>query len=215
MTEAARAEDFDPTELEAARVFFSRPCDFVMGAVSLDSLPPGNLPEVAFAGRSNVGKSSLLNALTFRKNLARSSNTPGRTRELNFFNLDDRLMLADLPGYGYARASKNAIEKWSALTRDYLRGRAALRRVFVLVDSRHGIKPSDLAVMDMLDEAAAVYQIVLTKLDKIKQNERQTVLERTQKALEKRAAAFPRVAAVSSVKGYGMAELRADVFSLV
>ena len=196
-------------------MFFSRPCDFVMGAVSLDSLPPGNLPEVAFAGRSNVGKSSLLNALTFRKNLARSSNTPGRTRELNFFNLDDRLMLADLPGYGYARASKNAIEKWSALTRDYLRGRAALRRVFVLVDSRHGIKPSDLAVMDMLDEAAAVYQIVLTKLDKIKQNERQTVLERTQKALEKRAAAFPRVAAVSSVKGYGMAELRADVFSLV
>ena len=213
MTEPA--EGFDPKELEAARVFFSRPCDFVMGAVSLDSLPPGNLPEVAFAGRSNVGKSSLLNALTFRKNLARSSNTPGRTRELNFFNLDECLMLADLPGYGYARASKTAIEKWSALTRDYLRGRAALRRVFVLVDSRHGIKPSDLAVMDMLDEAAAVYQIVLTKLDKIKHSERQAVLARTQKALEKRAAAFPRVAAVSSVKGDGMAELRADVFSLV
>jgi GTP-binding protein len=201
--------------LEAARVFFSGPCDFVLGAVSLDSLPDGNLPEVAFAGRSNVGKSSLLNALTFRKNLARSSNTPGRTRELNFFNLDERLMLADLPGYGYARASKTAIEKWSALTRDYLRGRAALRRVFVLVDSRHGIKSSDLAVMDMLDEAAAVYQVVLTKLDKIKQNERQSVLERTRRAIEKRPAAYPRVAAVSAVKGEGMAQLRADVFSLV
>ncbi len=173
------------------------------------------MPEVAFAGRSNVGKSSLLNALTNRKNLARSSNTPGRTRELNFFNLDERLMLADLPGYGYARASKSAIAQWSALTRDYLRGRAALRRVFVLVDSRHGIKASDLTVMDMLDEAAAVYQIVLTKLDKIKMNERNKVLANTIKAIEKRPAAFPRVAAVSAIKGHGMAELRADVFSLV
>lgn len=200
--------------LEAARIFFSRSCDFVLGAVSLDSLPSGNLPEVAFAGRSNVGKSSLLNALTFRKNLARSSNTPGRTRELNFFNLDERMMLADLPGYGYARASKTAIEQWSALTRDYLRGRAPLRRVFVLIDSRHGIKASDLTVMDMLDEAAAVYQIVLTKLDKIKIHEGKTVFERTQKTIEKRPAAFPHVAAVSALKGTGMAELRADIFSL-
>ncbi len=162
-----------------------------------------------------MGKSSLLNALTNRKNLARSSNTPGRTRELNFFNLDERLMLADLPGYGYARASKSAIAEWSALTRDYLRGRANLRRVFVLIDSRHGIKDSDLAVMNMLDEAATVYQIVLTKLDKIKTNERDKVVAKTEKAIEKRPAAFPRIAAVSAVKGDGMATLRADVFSLV
>jgi GTP-binding protein len=186
-----------------------------MGAVSLDSLPGGSLPEVAFAGRSNVGKSSLLNALTFRKNLARSSNTPGRTRELNFFNLDERMMLADLPGYGYARAPKTAIAKWSALTRDYLRGRANLRRVFVLVDARHGLKSTDIEVMDMLDNAAAAYQIVLTKLDKLKHKERESVLERTCQAIQKRPAAFPRVAAVSALKGEGMAELRADVFSLV
>ncbi len=208
-------EDFDAAQLEAARVFFSRSCDFIMGAVSLSSLPNVDLPEVAFAGRSNVGKSSLLNALTFRKNLARSSNTPGRTRELNFFNLDQKLMLADLPGYGYARASKTAVAKWSALTRDYLRGRVNLRRVFVLVDARHGLKSTDIEVMDMLDEAAAVYQIVLTKLDKIKLAERQSVLARTQAAIAKRPAAFPRVAAVSAHKGTGMADLRAEILSLV
>ncbi len=208
-------EDINPTELEAARVFFSRPCTFVRGVVSLKDLPNDNLPEVAFAGRSNVGKSSLLNALTFRKNLARSSNTPGRTRELNFFNLDERLMLADLPGYGYARASKTAVAKWSALTRDYLRGRAPLRRVFVLVDSRHGLKSTDVEVMDMLDEAAAVYQIVLTKLDKIKTAEQEKVIARTQQALGNRPAAFPKIAAVSALKGNGMAQLRAEVFSLV
>lgn len=186
-----------------------------MGAVSLATLPPGGKPEVAFAGRSNVGKSSLLNALTNRKNLARSSNTPGRTRELNFFDLDEKLMLADLPGYGYARASKSAIAQWSALTRDYLRGRASLRRVFVLVDSRHGLKESDVAVMDMLDEAAAVYQVVLTKLDKIKVHERDKVMAKTRQAMLKRPAAFPRIAAVSALKGEGMADLRADIFSLV
>lgn len=196
-------------------MFFARPCTFLMGAVSLTTLPPGNKPEVAFAGRSNVGKSSLLNALTNRKNLARSSNTPGRTRELNFFDLDEKLMLADLPGYGYARASKSAIAQWSALTRDYLRGRAPLRRVFLLIDSRHGVKDSDLEVMDMLDEAAAVYQIVLTKLDKIKMEERTKVFAKTQAIIQKRPAAFPRVSAVSAQKGDGMAQLRADIFALV
>ncbi len=194
---------------------FAKPCTFVRGVVSLQDLPRANLPEVAFAGRSNVGKSSLLNALTFRKNLARSSNTPGRTRELNFFNLDDRLMLADLPGYGYARASKTVIAKWSALTRDYLRGRAHLRRTMLLIDSRHGIKPADAEVMDMLDEAAVVYQVVLTKADKISTAAQQEVLEQTCKAIARRPAAFARTCLVSAQKGDGMEILRAEIAALV
>ncbi len=181
----------------------------------MQDLPQSDLPEVAFAGRSNVGKSSLLNALTFRKNLARASNTPGRTRELNFFNLDERLMLADLPGYGYARTSRTAIAKWSALTRDYLRGRAQLRRAIVLVDSRHGIKPADLEVMTMLDEAAVVYQVVLTKADKISEQARQSVLERTCNAIARRPAAFARVGLVSAHKGTGMETLRAELAALL
>ena len=185
------------------------------GVVSLDNLPPADLPEVAFAGRSNVGKSSLLNALTFRKNLARSSNTPGRTRELNFFDLDGQLMLADLPGYGYARAAKSAIAKWSALTRDYLRGRASLRRAFVLVDSRHGLKSSDTQVLDMFDEAAVAYQVILTKADKISQKQQDAVLERTISAIARRPAAFSRTVLVSALKGDGLAHLRAEIGALV
>ena len=196
-------------------MLFAKPCRFLRGVVSLQDLPEGDMPEIAFAGRSNVGKSSLLNALTFRKSLARSSNTPGRTRELNFFNLDNRLMLADLPGYGYARASKTAIDKWSALTRDYLRGRASLRRTILLVDARHGIKPADVEVMDMLDEAAVVYQIVLTKADKISRGEQASMLEHTQGAVARRPAAFARVSLVSAHKGDGMANLRAEIGALL
>ena len=204
----------DEARLEAGRLLFARECKFVLGAVSLSALPVTDLPEVAFAGRSNVGKSSLLNALTGRKSLARASNTPGRTRELNFFNLDERLMLVDLPGYGYARTSRITVEKWTALTRAYLKGRASLARCFLLIDSRHGIKPIDLEIMDEFDEAAVVYQIVLTKVDKTKQAERAKTIAKTRKIIVKRPAAHPEVLVVSSLKGDGIAQLRAHIASL-
>ncbi|MBL4617281.1 MAG: YihA family ribosome biogenesis GTP-binding protein [Robiginitomaculum sp.] len=201
-------------KLEAGRLLFARECSFVMGAVDLKHLPPAELPEVAFAGRSNVGKSTLLNALTNRKSLARASNTPGRTRELNFFNLDDRLMLVDLPGYGYARTSRDSVEKWTKLTKAYLKGRASLARCFLLIDGRHGIKPIDLAIMDEFDEAAVVYQIILTKADKVKLDDRQPLIDRTQKTIAKRPAAHPHLLLVSSNKGHGIAELRAEMATL-
>jgi GTP-binding protein len=200
--------------LEAGRLLFARECNFVMGAVGLQQLPPPDLPEVAFAGRSNVGKSTLMNAITGRKSLARASNTPGRTRELNFFNLDDRLMLVDLPGYGYARTSRNVVERWTKLTRAYLKGRANLSRCFLLIDGRHGLKPNDLEIMNEFDDAAVVYQIVLTKMDKVKQVDRDKLFERTQKAISKRPAAHPVILAVSSVKGSGIAQLRGEISDL-
>lgn len=204
----------DKDKLEAGRLLFARECSFVMGAVDLQHLPPADLPEVAFAGRSNVGKSTLLNALTNRKSLARASNTPGRTRELNFFNLDDRLMLVDLPGYGYARTSRVSVQKWTKLTKAYLKGRASLARCFLLIDGRHGIKPIDLAIMDEFDEAAVVYQIVLTKADKVKKEDQQSLLDKTKKAIAKRPAAHPQLLLVSSNKGDGIAELRAQMVEL-
>ncbi len=185
-----------------------------MGAVDLKHLPPPDLPEVAFAGRSNVGKSTLLNAITGRKALARASNTPGRTRELNFFNLDDRLMLVDLPGYGYARTSRDVVERWTKLTRAYLKGRANLTRCFLLIDGRHGIKPNDLAIMDEFDEAAVVYQLVLTKFDKVKQAARSSILDKTRAAIAKRPAAHPEILGVSSHKGDGIADLRLAMLDL-
>ncbi len=185
-----------------------------MGAVGLAQLPPPDLPEVAFAGRSNVGKSTLLNALTRRKGLARASNTPGRTRELNFFNLSDRLMLVDLPGYGYARTSRDTVEKWTKLTRAYLKGRVNLARCFLLIDGRHGVKPNDLEIMDEFDEAAVVYQIVLTKMDKVKAGDKEAVFSKTQSIITKRPAAHPVLLGVSSVKGDGIAQLRAAMAPL-
>lgn len=182
-----------------------------MGAVSLQALPPSDLPEVAFAGRSNVGKSSLLNALTGHKSLARTSGDPGRTRELNFFNLGGVMRLVDLPGYGFAKAPKDVAQRWTALTQDYLRGRVNLKRIFLLIDARHGLKKNDLAVMDDLDKSAVVYQITLTKLDKLKPSEREAIVEETAKAISRRPAAFPRVAATSSAKRLGLEELRADI----
>ena len=187
-----------------------------MGAVDLDHLPPPDRLEVAFAGRSNVGKSSLINALTNQKGLARASGEPGRTRELNFFNVDDTpLRIVDLPGYGYAKAPKPVVEKWTRLTRAFLRGRANLKRVYLLIDSRHGLKEVDTKVMDVFDEAAVSYQLVLTKADKIKPPAVRRVTEETLAAIARRPAAFPRVVATSSSKSDGIETLRAEIAALV
>ena len=203
---------FSPEQLEAGRVLFSGQCDFMLGVVQLSALPDEACPEVAFAGRSNVGKSTLLNTLTGRKNLARASNTPGRTQEINYFDLGAGAMrLVDLPGYGYARASRKDVERWTALTRDFMRGRSTLRRICVLIDSRHGLKPPDIDVMEMLDEAAVTYQIVLTKADKIKPTALAVVKEKVAEAIKRRPAAHPFVRATSSETGDGIAELRADL----
>ena len=200
--------------LETGRVLFAREVSFMLSGVSLENLPPPGPPEVCFAGRSNVGKSSLINALTNRNGLARASNTPGRTRELNYFNVDDRLRLVDLPGYGYARASKSDIAKWTELTRAFLRGRAPLRRVFMLIDSRHGVKPSDIELMDMLDEAAVTYQLIFTKTDKIKPPQVIKGIMKAVKVIKKRPAAFPEIIPTSSVKKDGLDLLKAEMASL-
>ena len=203
---------FDAEALERARVLFAHECRFLMGAAKIEQLPPPDLPEVAFAGRSNVGKSSLINALTGRHDLARASNEPGRTREVNLFLLDERVRLVDLPGYGFARADKASVKRFQNLGRDYLRGRPNLRRVYLLIDARHGLKPPDKEALDALDLAAVSYQIVLTKADKLRPaSELAKVEEATVKAVSKRPAAFPRVAVTSSAVGLGLPELRAEV----
>ena len=202
---------FDDAAIESARVLFAHPVEFQMGAVSIDGLPPPTLPEVAFAGRSNVGKSSLLNALVGRKGLARASTEPGRTREVNFFLLDGRLRLVDLPGYGFAKVSRSAARKFQNLGRDYLRGRANLKRVYLLIDARHGLKAPDAEALDALDQAAVSYQVVLTKGDKLKRGEAEAVTARTLAAVSKRPAAFPRVLATSAETGDGLPELRAEI----
>ena len=202
---------FDPQALETARVLFARPAVFMMGAAQISGLPAADLPEVAFAGRSNVGKSSLINALVSQHRLARASNEPGRTREVNFFVLDERLRLVDLPGYGFARASKSTTAEFQNLGRAYLRGRPNLKRVYLLIDGRHGLKAVDGEALDALDLAAVSYQIVLTKTDKLKPAEVEAVVERTVQAIAKRPAAFPRVIASSAEKGGGLPELRAEI----
>ncbi|MAW80001.1 MAG: YihA family ribosome biogenesis GTP-binding protein [Parvularcula sp.] len=207
-------EEFTPQQIEAGRLMFARRAEFMLGVVDLDALPDEGPAEVAFAGRSNVGKSTLLNALTGQNGLARASNTPGRTREINYFDLEGAMRLVDLPGYGYAKASRKDVERWTALTRDFLRGRSVLRRVCVLVDSRHGLKQTDREVMDLLDEAAVNYQIVLTKTDKIKPTALEKLIEATGQQIMKRPAAHPIVRATSSEKGDGIAELRADLAML-
>lgn len=201
---------FTDDELEAARVLFAHPVAFMMGAVKMDGLPGPDLPEVAFAGRSNVGKSSLINALVGQKYLARASNEPGRTREINFFNLDDQLRLVDLPGYGFARVSRGVANKFQDLGRAYLRGRPNLKRVYLLIDARHGLKAVDTEALDALDTAAVSYQIVLTKSDKLKAEEVEAVVARTRDAIRKRPASFPRVLATSAEKGTGIPDLRAE-----
>lgn len=204
----------DSELLEAGRLLFAQECQFVRGAAQPGDLPPDTLPEIGFAGRSNVGKSSLVNALVGRKALARTSNTPGRTQQINFFDLGGRLMLVDLPGYGYARASKGEIERWNRLIRLYLKGRVGLRRLCLLVDARHGIKPSDRLVMDLLDEAAVAYQIVLTKSDKVKAAQLDDCRQGVGEEIRRRAAANPEVVVTSARKGNGIAELRAALAAL-
>jgi len=200
--------------IEKGRLLFARDVTFMLSAVSLDTLPPARLPEICFAGRSNVGKSSLINALTNRKGLARASNTPGRTRELNYFNIDERLFIVDLPGYGYAKASKSDIVRWTKLTREFLFGRASLRRVFLLIDSRHGTKENDIELMNMLDETAVTYQIVLTKIDKIKKSEIDEVYIKTAALIAKRPAAYPNIILTSSEKKNGLDELRTTIANI-
>ncbi len=202
-----------PDPIEAARKIFAGPIAFLKSAPELKFLPDPTVMEVAFAGRSNVGKSSLLNALTNRNSLARTSNTPGRTQELNFFDVGEPLLfrLVDMPGYGYAKAPKDMVRQWRFLVNDYLRGRAVLKRTLVLIDSRHGIKDVDRDIMKMLDDAAVSYRIVMTKADKIKASELEAVTARTLEEIRKRPAAHPEIIATSSEKGMGLPELRAAV----
>jgi len=208
---SAETGAFTEDELEAARVLFAHEVTFMMGAVQMDGLPPADLPEVAFAGRSNVGKSTLINAVAGRLHLARASNSPGRTREVNFFVADEKLRLVDLPGYGFARASRGEVKKFQNLGRDYLRGRPNLKRAYLLIDARHGLKDVDTEALDTFDVAAVSYQIVLTKADKLKTSEVEAVTAKTLAAIAKRPAAFPRVLATSAEKGWGIPELRAEI----
>ncbi|MBN9021161.1 MAG: YihA family ribosome biogenesis GTP-binding protein [Rhizobiales bacterium] len=200
--------------LEVGRLAFARPWRFVMGVSAIDHLPPAEGLEIAFAGRSNVGKSSLINALTGQGTLARTSNTPGRTQELNFFTADDGIVIVDMPGYGYARAPKSNVDAWTRLVFDFLRGRANLRRVYVLIDARHGVKANDREALDILDKAAVSYQIVLTKCDKEKPAALEKVIAETRAAIAKRPAAHPEIIATSSATGGGIDVLRAEIAEL-
>ncbi len=211
------APPFDAETLESARKLFAGPIQFLKSAPTLEFLPTASVPEVAFAGRSNVGKSSLLNALTGRNSLARTSNTPGRTQELNFFDVGAPLAfrLVDMPGYGFAKAPKDIVKKWRFLVNDFLRGRQELKRALVLIDARHGIKDVDREILEMLDKAAVSYRMVLTKADKIKASELEEVTERTAVEARKRAAAHPDILVTSAEYGMGIPELRAAVVEAI
>jgi len=205
----------EPALSETGRKLFRGPCDFLKGVVAMDGLPPDDRLEVCFAGRSNVGKSSLINALTGRNNLARASNTPGRTQEINFFTLGDSRYLVDLPGYGFAEAPVAVVEKWQRLLRAYLSGRATLRRVFLLIDGRHGPKSVDEEIMALLDRAAVTFQVVLTKCDKPKAVDLEKAVAKTFDCLARHPAAYPEILLTSSAKGDGLAELRATIAGIV
>jgi GTP-binding protein len=209
------SEKFKSQELEAAAAQFLRPCDFMLSVTQLSQLPDADRAEIAFAGRSNVGKSSLINALFNQKKLAKTSATPGRTQQLNFFDFDGKLYLVDLPGYGYAKAPEKLVKQWQLVLKDYLRGRPNLRRVFLLIDSRHGIKKEDADIMKMLDEAAVVYQIVLTKIDKISTAELQKVQTAVSTEIKAHAAAMPDILITSSEKKIGLDLCRAEICSLM
>ncbi len=204
----------EPMALERGRKLFAGQSDFLKGVVAMDGMPPADRIEVCFAGRSNVGKSSLINALTGRKALARTSNTPGRTQEINFFTLQDSHYLVDLPGYGFANAPLPVVEKWQRLLKAYLSGRATLRRVFMLIDSRHGPKAVDEEIMELLGTAAVTFQVVLTKVDKPKTGEFSRVLEKTRKVLQNYPAAYPEIIATSSEKGTGLEILRSTIATM-
>ena len=205
------AEAPDAFALERGRRLFAGQVEFLKGVVAMDGLPPADRPEVCFAGRSNVGKSTLINALTGRKALARASNTPGRTQEINYFTLGEAAYLVDLPGYGFAEAPVAVVRKWQALLKQYLQGRVTLRRAFVLIDTRHGIKAVDEEILSLLDGAAVTFQAVLTKADKVKASDRDRVLTQVRAALAKHPAAYPEIVLTSAENGDGIATLRAIV----
>lgn len=207
-------DEFTPEQLEDARRIFAGPCDFVWGATDMQNLPPPDFSEVAFAGRSNVGKSSLVNALTGRTTLAKVSNTPGRTQQLNFFNLAGQLYMVDMPGYGYAKVSKQMRDNWDNLIFGYLRGRPNLRTVLIMIDSRHGLKETDIHLMGMLDKAAVNYRIILTKADKSSKPQLAAMQEQIISVLKKHPAAYPSVHVTSSEKNTGLEELRAILIAL-
>jgi GTP-binding protein len=209
-----KAGTFTDDEIKAGRKLFSAPARFVLGVSRLEQLPPAGGAEVAFAGRSNVGKSSLINALTGVSGLARASNTPGRTRALNFFDVGGRLTIVDMPGYGYAKASKKDVKQWQGLLRAYLRGRPGLTRALVLIDARHGVMDADVDMFEMLDEAAVAYQLVLTKADKIKAGELADLAAKSLNAIARRAAALTAIHVTSAEKGTGIPELRAEIARL-
>ncbi|WP_119679272.1 ribosome biogenesis GTP-binding protein YihA/YsxC [Indioceanicola profundi] len=206
--------DLTPEEIEAGRLLFAKECDFFWGAEAATALPEAELPEICFAGRSNVGKSSLINALTGRTTLARTSQTPGRTQQLNFFNLGGRLVMVDMPGYGYAKVSKERSAAWTDFIKQYLKGRVTLKRALVLVDSRHGLKPTDVEMMTMMNKAAVPYQIVLTKADKMTDKALEHTRRDVAEALKKHGAAHPEVVFTSSDTGMGIPELRASLTRL-
>lgn len=207
-------EEPSPEVLEQGRLLFAGETEFVKGVVAMSGLPAPNRIEICFAGRSNVGKSSLINALTGRKGLARASNTPGRTQEINFFTAGDAHYLVDLPGYGFANAPVPVVEKWQRLLKQYLSGRQTLRRAFVLIDARHGVKKVDEEILQLLDSAAVTFQVVLTKADKVKDKEREKVLDQVRAALSKHPAAFPELVVTSSEKGWGIPVLRSIIATL-
>jgi GTP-binding protein len=208
------APEPDDDARETGRLLFAGPVTFVKGVVAMPGLPPADRLEVCFAGRSNVGKSSLINALTGRKTLARASNTPGRTQEINYFALGEERYLVDLPGYGFAEAPVAVVAKWQALLRQYLSGRATLRRAFVLIDARHGIKAVDEEILKLLDRSAVTFQAVLTKVDKISRTEREAIIEQVKGALAKHPAAYPEIVVTSSEKGEGIETLRALIATM-
>lgn len=205
----------DEAALEGGEALFRRPIDFLKGVVNVDGLPAADRPEIAFAGRSNVGKSSLINALCRRKSLARTSNTPGRTREINFFTVEEEAYLVDMPGYGFAKVPKDLVAGWTRLIERYLRGRDTLKRTFLLIDARHGIKKNDIEIMQKLDQAAQLYQIVLTKADKLKPGERERRLADVQQKITKHSACFPLVLMTSSEKNWGIEALRGAVYMAI
>ena len=205
----------DAHTTEQGRMLFAGGTDFLKGVVAMSGLPPADRLEICFAGRSNVGKSSLINAVTGRKALARASNTPGRTQEINFFTAGESHYLVDLPGYGFANAPINVVEKWQRLLKQYLSGRQSLRRAFVLIDMRHGVKPVDEEILSLLDSAAVPFQCVMTKTDKIKDIDREKTLAQVRQALSKHPAAFPEIVLTSSEKGTGIATLRAIIATLI